>query len=201
MNEKQTPPRLSLGHTTLAARDLDRLSAFYCDVLGFHVTNRGPVPGGSEIVFLSQDPQAHHQIAMVGGLEPPDAAFVMVDHLAFRTETLDDLRVLRATLTAAGVEGILPICHGNAWSLYFNDCEGNGVECFVDTPFHVAQPFAQGFDLDRSDAEILEATRELIESEPEFRPMAQWREEFAKRVTAPVGGLRSGRSGGTRRRG
>ena len=55
-------------------KDMDRAVAFYRDVLGFHVTNRGPVPGGSEIAFLSQDPSAHHQIAMVGGLEPPDAA-------------------------------------------------------------------------------------------------------------------------------
>jgi catechol 2,3-dioxygenase len=182
MTEKRTTPRLTLGHTTLAARDLDRLSAFYCDVLGFHVTNRGPVPGGSEIAFLSQDASAHHQIAMVGGLEPPDAAFVMVDHLAFRTGTLDDLRVLHEKLLAAEVDPILPICHGNAWSLYFNDCEGNGVECFVDTPFHVAQPFAQGFDLDQRDEDIVEATRELIESEPEFRPFEEWREEFTKRL-------------------
>ena len=182
MTEKGTAPRFTLGHTTLAARDLDRLSAFYCDVLGFHVTNRGPVPGGSEIAFLSQDPSAHHQIAMVGGLEAKDPAFMMVEHLAFRTGTLDDLRVLRAKLAEAGIDPILQICHGNAWSLYFKDCEGNGVECFVDTPFHVAQPFAQGFDLDQSDEEILEATRQLIESKPEFRPFAQWREEFAKRI-------------------
>ena len=182
MTEKKATPRLTLGHTTLAARDLDRLAAFYCDVLGFHITDRGPVPGGSEIAFLSQDPSAHHQIAMVSGLEPPDAAFVMVDHLAFRTGTLDDLRVLRAKLVEAGVEGILPICHGNAWSLYFNDCEGNGVECFVDTPFHVAQPFADGLDLDQSDGDIAEATRRRIESEPGFESMGQWREGFAKRV-------------------
>ena len=55
MTEKKPTPRLTLGHTTLAARDLDRLSAFYCDVLGFHVTNRGPVPGGNEIAFQAGD--------------------------------------------------------------------------------------------------------------------------------------------------
>lgn len=178
MSDKKTP-RLVLGHTTLAARDLDRLSSFYCDVLGFRVTNRGPVPGGSEIAFLSQDPNEHHQIAMVGGGEAPNPAFVMVDHLAFRTGTLDDLREIHARLLEAGVEGILPICHGNAWSLYFSDCEGNGLECYVDTPFHVAQPFAQGFELDKSNEEIVEATRRLVESEPEFQPMASWQESFA----------------------
>jgi len=178
----QTTPRLTLAHTTLAARDVDGLSAFYTDVLGFHVTNRGPVPGGAEIVFLSQDPSQHHQIAMVGGGAVPESAFVMVDHLAFRTGCLDDLRAIRAKLVAAGVAGILPICHGNAWSLYFNDCEGNGLECFVDTPFHVAQPFASGFDLDQSDEQILEETRKKVADAPELAPMAEWQAAFAKRL-------------------
>jgi catechol 2,3-dioxygenase len=181
----QTPtPRLTLAHATLAARDLDRLCAFYCDVLGFHVTNRGKAPDGAELAFLSQDVREHHQIAMVSGLSVPDSAFVLVDHMAFRTGTLDDLRVLRGRLQSAGIEGVIPICHGNAWSLYFSDCEGNGLECFVDTPFHVAQPFAHGFDLDQSDEAILESTRALIESEPEFQPMAEWRESFAKRLAS-----------------
>ena len=96
--------------------------------------------------------------------------------------SLDDLRVLRSKLVAAGVEGILPICHGNAWSLYFTDCEGNGVECFVDSPFHVAQPFAEGYELDRSDEEILEATRKLVESKPEYQPYEKWQKAFAKRL-------------------
>ena len=182
MTERTRIPRLTLAHTTLAARDLDRLVAFYCDVLGFHVTNRGTVPGGSEIAFLCQDPNEHHQIAMVGGLAPPEAGFMMVDHLAFRTGSLDDLRTLRGKLQAAGVDPILPICHGNAWSLYFDDCEGNGVECFIDTPFHVGQPFADGFDLDQSDEAILEATRKRVESEPEFQPMKDWQAAFARRL-------------------
>lgn len=178
-------PRLTLGHVTLAARDIDRLADFYCNVLGFHITNRGPVPDGSEIVFLSQDPQAHHQIAMVNGSQAQERGFVMVDHLALRTETLDDLRALHSKLEEAGVEGIIPICHGNAWSLYFSDCEGNGVECFVDTPFHVAQPFAQGLDLNLSNAEIEAATREMVENEPEFQPLQEWRDDFTRRLGEP----------------
>ena len=175
-------PRLTLGHATLAARDLDRLSTFYCDVLGFEITNRGPAGPDSELVFLSADPSSHHQIAMVSSATVADSAFVLVDHFAFRTETLDDLRSIHANLIAGGVENILQICHGNAWSLYFSDCEGNGVECYVDTPFHVAQPFAQGFELYRSDEEILKTTIELIESAPEFKPMQEWREDFEKRL-------------------
>lgn len=184
MSKKTPPPRLTLGHSTLAARDLDRLVSFYCDVLGFRVTNRGPV-GEAEIAFLSQDPSVHHQIAMVAGLPTTERAHRVVDHLAFRTGSLDDLRQLRTALIEAGVEEINPICHGNAWSLYFSDPEGNGVECYVDTPFHVAQPQGKGYDLDGSDEEILKATREQFATEQEFRPMAEWQEEFAKLLERP----------------
>ena len=175
-------PRLTLAHSTLAARNLDELCAFYCDVLGFEVTNRGPTPDGGELCFLSQDPQNHHQVVIVRGPEPPNPAFVMVDHLAFRTGGLEDLRQIRANLVGAGVADVLPVFHGNAWSLYFTDCEGNGVECFVDTPFHVAQPFATGFDLDQNDTELAEWTRSQVESQPEFQPMSEWREAFEEKL-------------------
>jgi catechol 2,3-dioxygenase len=107
---------------------------------------------------------------------------MVADHLAFRTGSLDDLRILRDKLTSASIDPILPICHGNAWSLYFNDPEGNGVECCIDSPFHVAQPFANGFDLDQSDEDIAAATQALIECEPEFQSIAEWCASFEKRL-------------------
>jgi catechol 2,3-dioxygenase len=177
-------PRLATGHSTLAARNLQALKAFYCDVLGFEVTNEGPIPTeGQELVFLSQDPTAHHQIAMVGGAMTSDSDFVMVDHLAFRTGALDDLRVIHANLIDAGVGEILQIDHGNAWSLYFNDPEGNGVETYVDTPFHVAQPYAGTWDINATDEEIEQTTRDNIQGEPEFQLMKDWSANFAGRLT------------------
>jgi catechol 2,3-dioxygenase len=179
----RTRPRLVMGHSTLAARDLDALEAFYCDVLGFEVTNRGPVgDDGMAISFLSQDPGAHHQIAMVGGASTPPSDFVMVDHLAFRTATLADLRIIYANLRAAGVDDILQIDHGNAWSLYFHDIEGNGVECYVDSPFHVAQPNAGTFDIHATDEVIEATTRQRIANEPEFQLMSAWQRNFATRL-------------------
>lgn len=176
-------PRLATGHSTLAARDLNALKSFYCNVLGFEVTNYGPVPGDEqELVFLSQDPSAHHQIAMVGGAITGPSDFVMVDHLAFRTGTLDDLRVIHANLLAAGIGEILQIDHGNAWSLYFNDPEGNGVETYVDTPFHVAQPYAGTWDITETNAQIEQTTRDNIKGEPEFQLMKDWSASFAGRL-------------------
>lgn len=176
-------PRLSLSHTTVAVQDLDRMLAFYGDVLGFLVTNRGEPGDGSEMAFISQDPGDHHQIVFVSGLPTPDHGFVMADHLAFRTGSLDDLRTIATKLAEAGVDGVIPISHGNAWSLYFNDPEGNGLECFVDSPFHVAQPFADGLDLDATDDEIEAATRERIKDLPEFRPVKTWQREFTARLS------------------
>lgn len=176
-------PRLSLGHATLAVRDIDHMVGFYTEVLGFHVTNRGePVPGMGEMAFLSQDATAHHQIVLVHTPEPAPRAFMLADHLAFRTGTLADLRVIGERLATSDVApSVIPISHGNAWSLYFTDPEGNGLECFVDTPFHVAQPYGDGLDLSASDAEIEATTRAKIESLPEFQPFDTWRQAAAAR--------------------
>ena len=171
---------LTLSHTTLAVQDLDAMLAFYGDVLDFQVTNRGSV-GDEEMAFISQDPNEHHQIVFVTGTTPQHG-FVMADHLAFRTGSLDDLRALATRLDAAGVEGVMPISHGNAWSLYFTDPEGNGLECFVDSSYHVAQPYADGLDLSQSDAQIDATTRERIESEPEFEPVEAWRARFTRQL-------------------
>ncbi len=185
MNEPS--PRLTLGHATLAVRDLDAMVAFYTDVLGFLVTNRGePAPGMGEMAFLSQDPSAHHQIVLVETPEPPARAFMLADHLAFRTATLDDLRAIDGRLAAAEVDPVFPVSHGNAWSLYFTDPEGNGLECFVDSPFHVAQPYAGGLDLSAADDAIEATTRGEIESLPEFQPFDEWRAALAERLDAPA---------------
>ncbi|HUW01389.1 MAG TPA: VOC family protein [Acidimicrobiales bacterium] len=186
MSSDTAPPRLSLGHATVAVRDLDLMVDFYRDVLGFHVTNRGPAGDGiTELAFLCQDPDAHHQIVLVSGMPTPEHQFVLADHLAFRTGTLDDLRLIGERLAEAGLEDIIPISHGNAWSLYFNDPEGNGLECFVDSPFHVAQPYATGVDLTITDEEIEASTRAEIESLPEFQPFDRWKADFATRLANP----------------
>ena len=37
--------------------------------------------------------------------------------------------------------------HGNAWSLYFRDPEGNRLEVFCDTQWYVEQPCLEDLDL------------------------------------------------------
>jgi catechol-2,3-dioxygenase len=159
---------------------------FYTDVLGFEVTDRGPIdrPGTpTEIVFLSQSATHHHQLAFIG-LRDEAGRSNSVDHLAFRTSgTLADLRRLKERLEATeGVSGIRPITHGNAWSVYFRDPEGNGVEVFLDTPWHVAQPQARPLDLSLDDAEIAAWTEASYKDEPRFGPIGEFYADRAEHL-------------------
>lgn len=177
--------RLRLGHCTIPARDLESLVTFYTDVLGFYVTNRGePIPGMGEMVFISQTHEEHHQIVLVHSPGTPPRNIMFADHLAFHVESIDDLRELMERLTAAGNTSAAPISHGNAWSVYFTDPEGNGLECFVDTPFHVAQPHGDPLDLSMSDAAIEADTAARLADKAEFQPFDTWRTTMAARVAA-----------------
>jgi catechol-2,3-dioxygenase len=163
---------LRWSHAVVYVRDLDKMVDFYTSVLGFEVTDRGSVGDGPlEIVFLSQVETDHHQIAFLPvrqGDAPPNS----VDHFAFRTESLADVRAMAERLEQDGrAAKIQPITHGNAWSIYFKDPEGNGIEVFCDSPWHVQQPQARPWDMSMTDDEVREKTQAEFGTEPGFGPI------------------------------
>lgn len=162
---------LEFAHAVVYVCDKAKMIEFYTQVLGFEVTDRGPLgpEDGPEIVFLSQTATHHHQLAFLDSREGAGRSN-SVNHLAFRsTGSLDDLRALKEVLeTNPDVKGIRPLTHGNAWSVYFADPEGNGVEVFIDSPWHVNQPQGKPLDLNRSDDEIIAWTEQSFASEAEF---------------------------------
>jgi catechol 2,3-dioxygenase len=166
--------RLEVAHAVLFVHDVDRMIDFYSNTLGFEVTDRGPL-GDAEIVFLSQVADHHHQVAFITGRDRPQPSN-NVHHVAFRSAgTLDDLKALKKVLEAdAEVTQIIPLTHGNAWSVYFRDPEFNGVEVFLDTPWHVRQPQGELLDLDKSNDEIVETTLAQFTNEPEFGPIEEF---------------------------
>lgn len=168
------------SHCVLRVRDLEAMVAFYCDVLGFRVADRGPLgPGGPEIAFLSGSSSDHHQIAFAQIRGPEEAT--SLEHNAFRVESLADVKEMFARVSADGrVKAVAPLTHGNAISVYFADPEGNGIEVFCDTPWHVQQPQVRGWDPSKSDADVLAAVEADFRDEPEFGPMAQYRAARAK---------------------
>jgi catechol 2,3-dioxygenase len=80
--------------------------------------------------------------------------------------------------------GVRGVTHGNAWSVYFEDPEGNGVELFLDTPWHVQQPQFVPLDLSMSDEEIVAWTEEAFANEPGFGPLRDYQAERTRILSA-----------------
>ncbi len=177
-------PRVQFSHVGIHVHDIDVMVDFYTNLMGLVITDRGklPIPGNPQIVFLSADPDEHHQIALVEGRQDGGIEAGVVNQLSFHVKDLAELRAMKAAAEKAGVERFMPISHGRGWSIYFPDPEGNGIECFVDTPWHVRQPVVDGLDLSLSDEEILAQTKAAYEGTPDFQPMAEWRDAFEQEL-------------------
>jgi len=104
---------LKLSHAFINVCDVNKVAPFYTDVLGFRVTDRGHINGDIEAVFLSQDPDNHHQIALAGTLKDNDGGRNL-GHVAFRMESLDALRALKKRLASEGIAIGRELSHGNA---------------------------------------------------------------------------------------
>jgi catechol-2,3-dioxygenase len=184
---------LELAHAVLLVRRMDVMLDFYTRVLGFEVTDRGPSRRpGCELVFVSSSPEWHHQLAFVDARVDPGLSNT-VDHLAFRAHGgLPELRELVAVLRARDdVTDLNLVTHGNTWSVYLRDPEGNRLEVYVATPWHVAQPQGVAFDLDEGDDTVVARTADAFGSEPSFEPLERYQ---ARRRAAA--GLASERADG-----
>jgi catechol 2,3-dioxygenase len=173
-------PRLS--HVGLYVRDVPGMIAFYTDVLGFVVSD-GAEDG--RITFLSRNPSDHHQVVLVRGRET-DAATAMVQQVSFNVGDLANVRRAFRKVRDAGCRGIRPICHGNAWSVYFQDPEGNQIEMFCDTPWYVPQPLGFTIDLDKSEDELYRETEAFCRDREGFQPIEEWRAAISKKITAKL---------------
>jgi len=177
--------RPQLKHLGIYVDDIERMERFYTSVFGLAVSDRGVVPrlGNRKIVFLSAAADAHHQVVLVSGKDPASGPSV-VFQMSFHVHKLDELREIRARLLREGVKEVTPIDHGNAWSIYASDPEGNGLEAYLDSPWHVAQPHGRPFDLSLPDDKILAMTEAAVRKDPSFRSRDSWIDEMAKRLAS-----------------
>ncbi len=175
--------RPQITHIGLHTADIAAMERFYTGVIGLVVTDRGKVArlGNADIVFLSANPANHHQVVLISWQEPKRPS--VVNQMSFKVDTLADLKEMRARINLAAVGPITPIDHGNAWSIYTSDPDGNGVEIYLDSPWQVAQPHGLPLDLDRSVEDIMRATEARIRSDPSFEPRERWQEAFARRLS------------------
>ena len=175
-------PKWELSHIGIYVAEMDRMRDFYTGLLGFKVMDAGELRNGLRLTFLSKDPKDHHQIVLVGGRAKGTPS--TINQITFRVASIKEVRAMHDLLVASKVDGIDPVDHGNAWSVYFLDPEGNRLEFFCDTPWYVAQPRRARLDFSLSDQEIEEATRKSIVDDPTTRPFAEWRDEMRKELEA-----------------
>ena len=180
------PAGLRFSHVGLFVTDMGAMVEFYRGILGFIVTDQGRL-GEAALTFLSRDAREHHQIVLVEG-RPAGLPDRIVNQVSFRVDTLPELLAFWRRVREAAPRELIPITHGNAWSIYFRDPEGNRVEVFADTPWHVTQPVREVIDLDRTEAEIVAETEAFCRARPGFRPMAEWRREVAARLADAMQG-------------
>lgn len=162
--------KYSWSHAVLYVRDLDRMLDFYTNVLGFEVTDRGPIgPDAPEIIFMSTDPDEHHQLAMLP-IRKDEEPSNSVNHFAFRVGDFAEVTALSEKLSTMDGINVGPLSHGNTLSIYFNDPEGNGIEVFWDTPWHVAQPQGKPWDAGLDESRALAWVKENFGEESTFEP-------------------------------
>src|ERR1051326_4668609 len=106
----------------------------------------------------------------------------MVQQVSFNVGTLPNVQKAFRKVRDAGCEGIRPISHGNAWSVYFQDPEGNQIEMFCDTPGYVPQPCGFKIDLASSEAEVYRAPEAYCREQPGFKPMEERSEEHTSEL-------------------
>jgi catechol 2,3-dioxygenase len=173
--------RARLAHVGIYAHDKPLLERFYTSVLGLVVTDQGVTRTGMDLTFLSANPGNHHQLVLVAG-RPDTSGFNPINQISFMVDSLADLREVHRRALEHGATSMRVICHGNAWSCYFGDPEGNVVEAYLDTPFHVPQPHGDPLDLSKSDEEIMRETEAACRADPGFMMMDAFQASLGERL-------------------
>jgi len=96
------PSGVRIGHVHLKVADLDRALGFYCDVLGFTITQRY----GNQAAFISAGGY-HHHIGLntweSAGGQPPPRSSTGLFHTAILYPTRQNLGEALRRLQAAGI--------------------------------------------------------------------------------------------------
>jgi len=134
-------PGVRIGHVHLRTADIDRVRAFYVDVLGFDViAEMRDVPGWGttgDLLFVSAGGYHHHLAfntwkSADGGPQPDGVAGL--HHVALNYPTRAGLADAVRRLRAAGVPIRQASDHGTHEAIYLSDPDGNGLELAWDRP-------------------------------------------------------------------
>jgi catechol 2,3-dioxygenase len=174
-----TAIRPQLTHVGLHTHAMDEQVAFFTEIFGLTVTDQGTFgPENGRIVFMSATPDEHHQVVLLEGGPDKDTPRT-AQQISFLVGSLDELREMHKRVTDAGFEVDRMVTHGNAWSCYFFGPEGNRLELYAHTPWHIPQPHAHPFDLSKPTEEIVAETEAHVREYDGFMPAEERRAKMA----------------------
>ena len=177
----QPLPDAQLSHVGLNVRDMKTMVAFYTRVLGMQIVDSGVI-GGRELTFLTRSADEQHQLVMATAPAGDPIAMSAVLQISFRLRSLEDLRTYYAFLAAENARGLEGRDHGNSWSLYFFDPEGNKIELYAATPWYVSQPWRAPLDLFEPADRILAQTAQRMKDNPTSRPVGEWEADMRRKL-------------------
>lgn len=167
---KQTSMRFT--HLGIYVRDLRTMVEFYTREFGLLVTDEGIGSTGPRGAFLTGDPAEHHQLVFVEGRD--ETSKPTTNQISFLIEDLAALRTYAKHCVEDGIPVLLTKNHGNAWSIYIKDPDGNTVEVYCHSPWYIPQPCGKPLDLSASESEILEQTEVLVRATPGWMTREEW---------------------------
>lgn len=141
---------MKLGHCALTAKDPKALSTFYEGFLGLHAVGEAITEQTGAMVFLSTDPHGPPQLQLMSNPEGR--------HVAFKVDSLAELRELYADAPKRGARVVMSFDHGPTLSFYVRDPEGNACEVYWETGRRSGGG-NRPIDLARPEEEILELIR------------------------------------------
>ena len=128
-----------LYHVGVHAKNPTQIAAFYRDVMGMQIVSQVNDPS-AQMIFLSSRPDEEaHEIVFTSN---PELA-----HVAFKVETLADLRAFYQHIINKGLPIQFAFNHGASLAFYFRDLEGNLIEIYWPTDLTSRQPDSYPIDL------------------------------------------------------
>ena len=122
-----------LQHVNVYVRNVERSKKWYEELLGLHVYEYRP----GWAAFLSADEEQSHEVALMQlGDDAPlqSKGQVGLNHMAWRLESLDDLKEFYRKIKADGQPIERIIDHGISLGIYLRDPDGHVVELFERPP-------------------------------------------------------------------
>lgn len=165
-------PKAELTHLGILVWNLDKMVAFYEREFGMVVADRGTSTAGLDAAFMTGNANEHHELVLVAAREPDQKS--TLNQISFEVETLEDVRRYWKHFSENGTPILQTKNHGNAWSVYVADPEGNRLEIYAHSPWATVQPVGAPIDYSKPVEELMIETEALARSAPGFMMRDEW---------------------------